>query len=127
LNLSLEFPTSDSREKIGGQRLIESRLILSRELPHDVNICCNIILDRILENGNETSLSLGMGAKTAISENLEGGIEVMGELDSDSAWEMMAGLYYSMGGRTILKGGFGFGLSDTASDKRLSLQLIIGL
>ena len=126
LNLSFEFPTSQSREKIDGERLMESRLIFSKELPRDVNICWNLICEQVLENDKETTLSLGMGTKTVIMKNLEGGVEIMGVLESESAWEMIVGRYYSVNEKTVLKGGFGLGLSDAADDDLFSIQLIIG-
>ncbi|MFC1693963.1 hypothetical protein ACFL1R_10705 [Candidatus Latescibacterota bacterium] len=128
LCFSFETPTSKSRDELSGENIFGLRLILSKELPYDMNICSNVAFTQIIENKKENYIEFIIGSKKPIiSEKLECGIEMLGDFEKGTAINVLFGLYYSPKDNIIIKSGAGPGLTEKADDNLFSFQIMYNL
>ncbi|MFC1552184.1 hypothetical protein ACFL6P_06405 [Candidatus Latescibacterota bacterium] len=126
--VSFETPTAKSRDELGGENMFGLRLILSKELPFDANICGNIDYSRVLGNGKDNVFEFIVGGKKPIiSDKLECGFEMLGDFNDSPKVQSMFGLYYSPVDNVIIKTGMGPGLTENADDRLFSVQMLYGL
>ena len=105
-----EFPMKRSIDLLGGNRVFESVLIVSKNLGSHRNVTINLKYGR---DGREDFLEWAVGAKTPLTKDAHGismGLEIMG--DFKEAWSLLPGIYFPLGGlNTFLKTGIEFSLN----------------
>ena len=128
LCFSFETPTSKSRDVLSGENSFGLRLILSKEIYNDINICSNIVFTQVLENKKEHYFDFIIGTKKPIiSDKLEFGLEMSGSFEENISINNMFGIYYSPKENIIIKIGAGPGLTGKADDSLFSIQMLYNL
>lgn len=106
-----EQPFKRSEELLGGQKVYEGTLILSRDFGEHSNICFNFNFG---QDGDETIKSFALGIKTPISADVHGiaaGVEFsVGDYEKlDESWSILPGIYAPLAENIIFKTGLEFG------------------
>lgn len=117
--LQYEIPLPRSRELLDGKHILTPTLILSKELPHDINVTFNFYYSREIAygSGNEFGYSAAVKGHIIPSVNwMEAGLEFIGTIDKDPCLSIVPGIYVSLGNYIVLKGGSSFGLTENTED-----------
>ena len=106
-----EQPFKRSEELLGGQKVYEGTLILSRDFGEHSNICFNFNFGK---DGEESIRSCSLGIKTPISLDPHGiaaGVEfLVGDYEKlDESWSILPGIYAPLAENITFKTGLEFG------------------
>lgn len=126
-SIDFEYPSSDSRKWIDGEDLLTNTLIISKELPNDMNITFNLSYEQEIFLGGEGSLGWGAGFKIPPSSKIsfmEVGMEVTGKFKKSPEIHIVPGIYINPKENMIIKIGPGFGITSDAT--RFSFNFVFG-
>lgn len=113
-----EFPYKKSVEQLDGTHLWINTLVLSKELPGDINTTANIKYEQELNESkaNQFQFNLaGKGHPIPKFDWLEGGVELWGTTGSNPELYTTAGFFAQVSPKILIKSGITIGL-NTNSD-----------
>lgn len=126
-SIDFEYPSSNARRYIDGKDLLTNTLIISKELPGDLNITFNISYEQEVFLGGDGGFVWGAGFKIPPFKNidfLEVGIEFTGDIKKNPNIHAVPGIYFSPTSNMLIKVGPGFGITSDAT--RFSFNFVFG-
>ncbi len=130
LNVEYEIPFQKSRDLIDGKQILAGTLILSKELPGDINVTSNIHYEREVKFGDADELSVSLAGKGHIVPEwdwMEAGIELLGTVEDNPSIVLVPGVYMSLSEAVIFKTGASFGLTEESEDLEVHAVLALTL
>jgi len=119
LSVEYELPFRQSRTLINGKQIFNTTLILSKELPGDINITGNLSYTKETKYGSHDEFSMAMGLKghpIPQLDWLESGIEMLGTPGTHPTVTLVPGLYAALNESVIIKAGASLGLNQHTDD-----------
>ena len=126
LNVEYEIPFQKSRDLIDGKQIVAGTLILSKELPGDINVTSNIHYAKEVKHGDDDELNISLAGKGYIVPSwdwMEAGLELLGTVEDNPSFVIVPGVYMSLSEDVVFKTGASFGLNDHSEDLALHFVL----